>query len=162
MFFRKKTPLVQVGTRAPEFRLTLLGGGQVALADLLATGPALLAFFKISCPVCQMTLPFLDRIHAGGGLRVYGISQNDGRETREFAQDYGVRFPLLLDSEDDRFPASNAYGISHVPTTFLVEPDGMVGRVVEGWIKQDILWLGARAGTNPISADENVPEWKAG
>ena len=162
MFFRKKSPLPQVGTRAPEFRLARLGGGEVALADLLADGPALLTFFKVSCPICQMTLPFLDRIHAGGGLRVYGISQNDEPDTREFAHEYGLRFPMLLDSEDDRFPASNAYGISHVPTTLLVEPDGMVARAIEGWVKQDILWLGARAGIDPISADDRVPEWKAG
>jgi peroxiredoxin len=162
MFFHKRSPLPQPGTRAPEFRLARLEGGEVALADLLATGPAALAFFKVSCPVCQMTLPFLDRIHAGSGLRVYGISQNDAADTREFAQEYGLQFPMLLDSENDRFPASNAYGISHVPTTFLVEPDGTVGRVIEGWIKQDILWLGARAGVNPTSAEDHVPEWKAG
>jgi len=162
MFFRKKSPVPQVGMRAPEFRLGRLGGGEAALADLLAEGPALLAFFKVSCPVCQMTLPFLERIHAAGGLHIYGISQNDAGETREFAHDYGLRFPILLDSEGDRFPASNAYGISHVPTTFLVEPDGMVGRVIEGWVKQDILWVGARAGVNPIGADDQVPEWKAG
>ena len=35
MFFRKKSPLPQVGTRAPEFRLARLEGGEVALADLL-------------------------------------------------------------------------------------------------------------------------------
>jgi len=162
MFFRKKSPLPQVGTWAPEFRLARLEGGEVALADLLATGPAALAFFKVSCPVCQMTLPFLDRIHGGSGLRVYGISQNDAADTREFAREYGLRFRMLLDSEDDRFPVSNAYGISHVPTTFLVEPDGMVGRVIEGWIKQDILWLGARGGVNPVGDEDHVPEWKAG
>ena len=162
MFFRKKSPVPQAGERAPEFRLKRLEGGEAALADLLAAGPALLAFFKVSCPVCQMTLPYLDRIHAGAGLRVYGVSQNGARDTREFVEEYGLRFPMLLDAEDDHFPASNAYGISHVPTTFLVEPDGMVGRVVDGWVKQDVLWLGARAGVNPIGAGDSVPEWKAG
>jgi peroxiredoxin len=162
MFFRKRSPLPQVGTRAPEFRLKRLEGGEAALADLLGSGPALLTFFKVSCPVCQMTLPFLDRIHAGGGLRVYGVSQDDLPETRAFAEEYGLRFPMLLDAEDERFPASNAYGISHVPTTLLVEPDGTVGRLVEGWVKQDVLWLGARAGVNPIGAGDSVPEWKAG
>jgi len=160
MFFRKKSP-PQVGTHAPEFRLKRLEGGETTLAELLASGPALLAFFKVSCPVCQMTLPFLDRMDAGA-LRVYGVSQNDAADTRAFAQEYGLRFPMLLDAEEDRFPASNAYGISHVPTTFLVEPDGTVGRLIEGWVKQDVLWLGARAGMNPIGAEDHVPEWKAG
>ncbi len=162
MFFRKKSKLPQVGTRAPEFRLARLEGGEAALADLLAAGPLVLAFFKVSCPVCQMTLPFLERIHAGGGLLIYGVSQNGAPETRQFAQDYGLRFPMLLDAEDDGFAVSNTYGISHVPTTFLVEPDGTVGRLIEGWVKQDMLWLGARAGVNPLTAADNVPEWKAG
>jgi len=48
MFFRKKSPLPQPGTHAPEFRLARLEGGEVALADLLAEGPAALAFFKVS------------------------------------------------------------------------------------------------------------------
>ena len=162
MLFRKKLQKPEVGTQAPEFRLKRLGGGEVALADLRAEGPALLVFFKVSCPVCQMTLPFLERIHEGGGLRIYGVSQNDAQDTREFAEHYGLRFPMLLDSEDDRFPASNAYGLSHVPTSFLVEPDGTVGRVIDGWVKQDILWLGARVGVNPIAHEDHVPEWKAG
>jgi len=161
MFFRKKSPLPQVGAPAPGFRLPRLGGGEEALGDLAAAGPVLLAFFKISCPVCQMTLPFLERIHAAGGLRVFGISQNDASDTREFAAEYDLRFPMLLDPED-RFPASNAYGISHVPTLFLVEPDGTVGRVIEGWNRQEILWAGARAGVNPIHAGESVPEFRAG
>jgi len=162
MFFRKRPQRPEVGTPAPEFRLKRLEGGEAALSNLRAEGPVLLAFFKVSCPVCQMTLPFLDRIHEGGVLRICGVSQNDQGDTSEFARHYGLRFPMLLDSEDDKFPASNAYGLSHVPTVFLVEPDGVVGRVMEGWVKQDILWFGARAGVNPIAADERVPEWKAG
>ena len=162
MFFRKKVQLPQVGTRAPEFRLARLGGGEAALTDLLAAGPALLAFFKVSCPVCQMTLPFLERIHAGGGLPVYGISQNDGPETRQFAQDYGLRFPMLLDAEDNGFPASNAYGISHVPTMFWIEPGLKIGRLIEGWVKAEIEWLGQLAGIQAIRPDERVPVLRPG
>ena len=40
---------------------------------------------------------------------------------------------MLLDREEDDFPASNAYGISRVPTMFLVERGGTVARVIEGW-----------------------------
>ena len=38
--------------------------------------------------------------------------------------------PLLLDEEDAGFPASNAYGISTVPTMYLVERDGTISRVI--------------------------------
>ncbi len=76
--------LLEPGSRAPEFRLELLSGGAATLTDILTGGPVLLAFFKISCPVCQLTFPFLERIHAAGAVRIFGISQDDAEETREF------------------------------------------------------------------------------
>ena len=80
MAARGQHRLLQSGSRAPDFRLPLLGGGETTLTEILARGPVLLAFFKISCPVCQLTFPFLDRVHAAalpGGLQIYGVSQND-------------------------------------------------------------------------------------
>lgn len=147
---------------APGFRLAELDGGEVTLAELAAGGPVLLAFFKISCPVCQLTMPYLERLHRQGGLRVYGISQNDADDTREFNRHFGVTFPTLLDSEDSGYPASNAYGISSVPTMFLVTPDGTLERVIEGWNRIDMAALGDRAGMILFHAADNVPAWKAG
>ena len=157
----KQPRLLDAGKRAPEFRLQRLEGGESTLQNLISTGPVLLAFFKISCPVCQFTLPYLERLHQGG-YRVYGISQDNAEDTREFHSEFGVTFPTLLDDEEADFPASNAYGISHVPTLFLVEPDGTIARVIEGWNRQDMEWLGTQAGVRVIRAGENVPAWKAG
>jgi len=150
--------VLDAGARAPQFRLPRLDGGEVTLAEIAAQGPALLAFFKISCPVCQMTFPFLERIHQAGTLPVYGISQNDAADTRDFAKRYRTTFPMLLDSEKSGFPVSNAYGISSVPTMFLIERDGSIAQVIVGWRKQAIAALGASL----IRPDDNVPEWKAG
>ena len=162
MAARGQHRLLDPGARAPEFRLELLSGGSSTLAEILAGGPVLLAFFKISCPVCQMTFPFLERIHAAGAVRIFGISQNDAADTHEFNQEFGVTFPTLLDSEEDGFPASNDYGISSVPTMFLVEPGGVISTVMEGWRKKDVEHLAASAVANLFRAGEYVPEWKAG
>lgn len=154
--------LPDAGSRAPEFRLTRLEGGELSLAEIRAAGPALLAFFKVDCPVCQMTLPFLNRVYASGGLPIYGISQDDGADTRGFMRQFGVTFPMLLDSEDADYPASNAYRISSVPTMFLVERDGTLSRVIEGWQKAEIERLGALAGTKVFGPQDGVPAFKAG
>jgi peroxiredoxin len=114
--------LLPEGSRAPDFRLDRLDGGQAALPELIANGPVLLAFFKVTCPVCQLTLPYLNRLT----IPVYGISQNCEDDTREFNRHFGIAFPTLLDREEDNFPASNAYGIASVPTLFLIERDGTV------------------------------------
>jgi peroxiredoxin len=154
--------LLEPGTRAPEFQLELLGGGNTTLKDILSGGPALLAFFKISCPVCQMTFPFLERLHQAGAVRIFGISQNDAADTREFNREFGVTFPTLLDSEDNGFPASNDYGISSVPSMFLVSPGGTIAHVIEGWRKKDIEGLAVPAVDELFRPGEYVPEWKAG
>jgi peroxiredoxin len=166
MAARGSRKLIDPGSRAPDFRLPRLdggpAGGNVTLQELVAKGPVLLAFFKISCPTCQFTFPFLERLHTAGTLPIYGISQNDAEDTREFNREFGVTFPTLLDSEESGFPASNDYGISNVPTMFLLEPGGAVSYVFEGWNKKEIAWLEGKAGGNLFRPGDNVPEWKSG
>ena len=162
MAARRQRNLLTAGARAPEFRLARLDGGEASLHDLIPNGPFLLAFFKISCPVCQMTLPFLSRIHSPGRLPIYAVSQNDEEDTRYFNREFGVALPTLLDREENDFAASNAFGLSNVPTMFLIERDGTISRVIEGWVKQDIEALAGTAGVTPFRQGENVPAWKAG
>jgi len=119
--------MLEVGKKAPEFSLKALDGKQYSLDSLLGSGPVIAAFFKISCPVCQFTFPFLQRLSerfAGKNVSVIGISQDDARNTKEFNREYGVTFPTLID--DSGYPASNAYGLTNVPTIFLIDSDGTV------------------------------------
>ena len=162
MASRRQHQPLQTGARAPEFRLARLDGGETSLGDLIANGPVLLAFFKISCPVCQLTFPFLERLHVAGTLPIYGVSQNDDKHTREFNQRFGVTFPTLLDREENDFAASNAFGLSSVPTLFLIERDGTIARVIEGWQKSEMESLGGVFGAALFRAGDNVPQWKAG
>jgi peroxiredoxin len=164
MFGRRTKTLAAAGARAPDFRLASLAGSTQSLADILAGGPALLAFYKISCPVCQLTAPFLERLAANPErrLQVIGISQDNASATRGFANRFGLTFHTLLDSSEDNYPASNAYGIISVPTMFLVEPDGVIGRSFAGFSKRDFEEVGARAGVLPFGPEDHVPEWKAG
>jgi peroxiredoxin len=162
MWGRPKKMAIEAGSRAPSFRLKDLTGADVSLDEILAKGPALLAFYKISCPVCQLAAPYLERLTAGSSPQIVGISQDDAAATQGFNQRFGVTFPTLLDSSKAGYPASNAYGITNVPTLFVVEPDGQIAKVIAGFSKRDLEELGARAGVQTFRAEENVPEWKAG
>jgi peroxiredoxin len=153
--------MLSPGSKAPLFTLRDLDGSPHSLVDLLSRGPVLLAFYKISCPVCQMTLPFLERI-ATGSLPVVAISQDDDAGTRRFQAKFGVTMPALLDSEEEGYPASKAFGIEYVPTLFLVEPDGAISLTSEGFVKADLESIAARAALPIFRATESVPAWKAG
>jgi len=158
----KHGKLLDPGSHAPDFRLPRLDGGTTALQEILANGPALIAFYKTTCPVCQLTLPFLERLHKAGTLPVYAVSQDGAEDTREFNREFGIALPTLLDSGRSGYPVSNAFGISSVPTAFLIERDGAISRVIEGWSKRDIESLGSLTGVEVFRQGDNVPEWKAG
>lgn len=123
-----------------------------------------LAFFKVSCPVCQMAFPYLQRLHdqAQGAFRLVGISQDSVAHTREFCAHFGVRFPALVDHAAQRYPVSSQYGLASVPTLFVVEPDGVLSQVIEGWSRRDLEALAARAQQVLFTPADIVPDWKAG
>jgi cytochrome c biogenesis protein CcmG, thiol:disulfide interchange protein DsbE len=130
---------IVTGNKAPGFSLRGLEGNEYALGKLLKGGPVVAAFFKISCPVCQFTFPFLERIfqrYGGDGVSFLGVSQDDARSTKDFVQKYGVTFPLVTDEKN--YPVSNAYGLTNVPTIFLIDPDGVVKVSCIGFVKADL------------------------
>jgi peroxiredoxin len=162
MFGRRSKPPLAAGAKAPSFHLTGLDGSKRSLQEILSGGPALLAFFKISCPVCQLTAPYLERLAANNRVQVIGISQDDASATGGFMQRFGVTFPTLLDLSSEDYPASNAYGITSVPTQFLLERDGTISRMFAGFSRRDLEEIGARVGVSPFGPEDHVPEWKAG
>ncbi len=163
MAARKDQAMLEAGERAPAFTLRGLDGRDYTLESLVAGGRALLAFFKSTCPVCQFTFPFLDRLHReGAGARFVAISQDGARDTREFLSEFGVSFPALLDEERRLYPASNGFRISYVPSMFLVEPDGAVSWASAGFSRVDLEELGEKLGAATFQLGERVPDWKAG
>ena len=161
---------IVAGQTAPDFSLKSIDGTEYSLPKLLSRGPVFVSFFKISCPVCQFTFPFLERLYkryGGKAVTFLGISQDNARATKEFADEYGVTFPIALDAEG--YPASNAYGLTNVPTSFLIDTDGSVKIASMGFNKKDLEAVAtelSRRGKIPESAlfrsDESVPANRPG
>jgi len=125
---RKSVRTIQEREKAPDFRLPNIAGGDVSLAEALDKGPVIVAFFKVSCPVCQFTFPFLERMHrmyGSSGAAFLAISQDDADATREFCAEYGVTFAALVDDERG-YAVSNVYGLTNVPSIFFIAPGGDV------------------------------------
>ncbi len=134
------------GTLAPDFALSTTDGKKFSLADALQRGPVVAAFFKISCPVCQYTLPYLERLYRAynnQGVTLVAVSQNDQKDTLKFMKEYGITLPVLLD-DTHTYPVSNAYGLTNVPTTFWIAPDREIEISSVGWVRQDVEDLNRR------------------
>ena len=161
---------IVAGNIAPGFSLKGLDGQIYALDNLLKHGPVVAAFFKVSCPVCQFTFPFLQRLfkkYGGGDLTILGISQDDAKSTKEFAAEYGVTFPLVMDEKG--YPVSNAYDLTMVPTIFLINADGAAKISSMGFDKKDLESIAANLAERRKMApaalflpSESVPANKPG
>jgi peroxiredoxin len=131
-----------------------------------------LAFFKVTCPVCQFAFPYLERIHQAygnsGKVTFVGVSQDNAKDTTAFNRECGVSLPTALDTIG-KYPASNSYKITTVPSIFLISPEGEVDLSIEGWSRQEMEEL-SRAlaevtGSAPIPvvrSGEKVPDYKPG
>jgi peroxiredoxin len=148
------------GQVAPPSSFVTKEGDARSLDEILAAGPAVIAFYKVTCPVCQLTMPYLERLR-GGSLQVVSVSQDDAEAAAEFDFEFGARTDLL-DSEDAGYPASNAFRITNVPSLFLVEPGRKITWQSVGFYKKDLESLAERAGRPIFQPGERVPEAKAG
>jgi peroxiredoxin len=159
------------GAKAPDFALQAMDGQKFSLQDAMAHGPVVLVFFKVSCPTCQYALPFYERLHKAygrNGVTLVGVSQNDGKDTAAFAKEFGITFPVVLD-EMGGYPASNAYGLTNVPSVFWVAQDGEIEVSSVGWVKADFESINrkmAEAGkVSPMAVftpGEEVRDFRAG
>lgn len=162
--------LIAPGKIAPPILLNMLGGQTMALKDALRKGPVVAAFFKVSCPTCQFSAPFWERLHetyGGGNFTLWGISQDNAADTRDFCKELDVDFPILI--EDPGYSISNQYGITYVPSVFLISQDGKIEQASVGFSKVDLEHIASVAAASTsvkptplFKAGEDVPAIKPG
>lgn len=156
---------LKVGAVAPDFELQDKDGLSYSLEK--TEGRKLLVFYKTTCPTCQLTLPFLERLYRlyRNSLSVWGIVQDPKHEVDNFAKTYGLTFPQLIDYPD--YSVSISYDIERVPTIYLID-NHKVEFVSQSFVKADLIELNRRlaslSGVEPedLFAGKNVPELKPG
>ena len=87
------------------------------------------------CPPCRAEMPALQVLHeqrAGQGVVVLGINstvQDSEQAARDFAAEYGLTFPIALDRDGE---ATRLYQVRALPSTFFIDRQGIIRRVVVG------------------------------
>ncbi|HZD33089.1 MAG TPA: TlpA disulfide reductase family protein [Candidatus Angelobacter sp.] len=165
-------PALATGNVAPGFTLATTAGKKVSLHEFLRRGPVVLAFFKVSCPVCQFAFPLYERLaqaHKNSSAMFLGISQNNPVQASAFAREYGVTFSIAIDDEANGYTASNAYGLTNVPTLFYIDSSGEIEVSSVGWSKAEVDEVSAKLAelrhTQPPElwrTGEDVPAFRAG
>ena len=117
------------GQQAPDFTVALLDGTSLSLSDLRGR-VTVLNFWATWCPSCEEELPALQstwEVYQNRDVVFIGVAlQDDEPSIRGTAAKYGLTYPLAIDS-DDRI--ASVYGITGVPETFVIDPEGTVAFV---------------------------------
>lgn len=122
-----------VGT-APAFELVTLEGERIGSEDL-AGKIVVVNFWATWCPPCRIEIPALQALweeRGGDGVVVIGISTDagSGRAVAEFLEERGVTYPVGMATAELR----RAFGgITALPTTFVIGPDGVIHHRVFGF-----------------------------
>jgi len=127
-------PSPREGFAAPQVDLERLEGDRVRLSDLRGR-VVVLNIWASWCPPCRAEMPALQVLHeqrAGQGVVVLGINstvQDSEQAARDFAAEYGLTFPIALDRDGE---ATRLYQVRALPSTFFIDRQGIIRRVVVG------------------------------
>lgn len=123
------------GHRAPALPRERLAGPAVTLSQELASAggkPTLITFWASWCEPCARearALQSFSQTPEGRG-RLIAVDWSDGLSgAKAFVRRYGWTFTVLRDSEG---AVGNDYGITGLPTTFVLDSSGRIRDVLRG------------------------------
>ena len=116
----------QIGKQAPDFTLNSLDGRAITLSDYRGK-LVLLDFWLWSCSACREKMTIIQKAYARIPTEKIAILSIHPKVKESIIQmhveDAGLTVPVLLDSEG---VASDLYKVPVLPTTFLIDGDGII------------------------------------
>ena len=134
--------MLKAGKKAPEFTLPDENEDSVSLSTLLEDGPLILYFYPADfTPGCTREACSFRDMHddiVGVGLKVVGVSPQDGESHRKFREKHDLPFTLLSDVDKDvinQFDVDGPFGVGVRRATFLIDQD----RTILDAVQADVL-----------------------
>jgi peroxiredoxin len=129
-----KIPAPAEGFLAPDFELQDAAGRSVRLSSLQGQ-PVLLNLWASWCAPCKAEMPAMQKVYdayAQRGFIILAVNttyQDQQSAALEFAENRGLTFPILFDTDGS---VSRRYQVSAMPTSFFIDAEGTIRRVVFG------------------------------
>lgn len=131
---------LEPGDPAPAFSApSLAGGGQTLALESFQGKVVYLDFWASWCPPCLQSLPLIDELRQefpDADFQVLAVNvDRDPQRARRFAEQRRIGYPSASDPEG-RIP--ERFGIETMPTSFLIDREGVVRYVHPGFRRADI------------------------
>jgi thiol-disulfide isomerase/thioredoxin len=121
----------------PDFSLPYLSGGTAALSSLKGK-VVLLNFWATWCPPCRAEMPSMEALYRRfkqAGLEILAVNCAEKTpDVQRFISGNRYSFPVMLDSSGE---ISGRYGITGIPTTYILDREGKILLRVVGSLRWD-------------------------
>lgn len=128
-----------VGLTAPDFTLVDLEGKSWKLSDLRGQ-VVLVNFWATWCPPCLEEMPSMEKLYRSmppDSFKMMAILYKDeAAAAQRLTSTKGYTFPVLLDPEEK---TGQAYGVTGVPETFVIDRIGVLRNKIIGPVQWDAL-----------------------
>lgn len=124
-------PRLNTGDAAPAFKAVRLDGTAIDFPAAFAGSPVVLRFWADWCKFCEPEMKLIDAVRQRHGERFAILAVNAGQDratVEAFMKKLGVGYPAALDESSK---VAKSYGVVGLPTTFLIDGQGIVrGKIV--------------------------------
>ena len=112
-------------TPAPDFNVSLAGGGEATLAQFDGR-PLVLNFGASWCPHCLHEIPTLKNSYdkyKGQVEFLVVFQKSPEKDVADLIEKYGLEFKVGIDPEAQ---SGKAYGVKGIPVTFFIDSNGNI------------------------------------
>ena len=136
-FFTSVCAAVEVGESAPNCHLSLLSNAKpVQLAN--PGKVTFIDFWASWCGPCEKSMPFLETINKelkGKDFKLIAVNLDEAKKDADhFLQKHKVNLTIAADPDNE---CANTYGVSVMPSSYLIDKKGTVRHVLMGFNEQD-------------------------
>nr|WP_182199949.1 redoxin domain-containing protein [Paraliobacillus salinarum] len=128
---------LNVGNTAPDFTLETLSGDQVSLSDYRGK-KVMLNFWATWCPPCRAEMPAMQNFYTDNDVEVLAVNlistETAKQDVVDFVDSFGLTFSILLDEGNQ---VALAYGIRPIPTTYMIDTNGVIQKKSFGPMNQE-------------------------
>lgn len=129
----------EVGQAAPQFSLPSLLQNQPVSLSQFSGKVVYVDFWASWCAPCRTSFPLLNKLHQklkDQGFEVVAINlDEDHANAEKFLKDFPVTFTLLHDSKGEW---ADKYVVDSMPTSFIVDRQGIIQNIHHGFTSADI------------------------